>query len=206
MNTLATSAKTSMTAGNTAEANLKLAIINRQMAFKPISSLFARVMSALVSTDTSTDIDNQVKSLYRKLQGRRLSPYKTEEELLAAEAAGTPIKERSTSQMGFNTRLDNLEKFIKLLTTIPQYAPNEAELKLTALNTLLADLKAKNTAVVSAQTQLNLARITRNEVLYKDLTGLVDIAYDSKVYLKSLYGHSSPQFKKVSKLVFTKRV
>lgn len=206
MQLIATNAKTSMTAVNTAEATLKLAVTARQIAFKPLTPLLARVLSAILATDTTAEVDAQARSIYRKLQGRRLTPYKTEDELLAAQAEGITIKQHSSSQMGFNTRLDNLEKFIKLLSSIPQYVPNEADLKLTALNALLTDLKAKNTAVVAAQTQLNTARMARNEIMYKELTGLVDVAFDSKMYLKSVFGTNSPQYKKASKLSFIKRV
>jgi len=205
MQTLVTSAKTSMTTVNTIEATLKIAVNVRLLAFKPITPLMSRVMSALISTDTTAEMDKLVKSLYSKIQGRRITPYKTDEELKAAEAAGEKIIERSSSQMGYNTRIDNIEKLIKLLTSIPQYIPNEADLKVTILGLMLTDLKAKNAAVIAARTQLSAARQARNEIMYKNLTGLVDIACDSKMYLKSVYGLGSPQYKQVSNLIFMKR-
>lgn len=55
-------------------------------------------------------------------------------------------------------RLDNLDKLIKLLATIPAYAPNEVDLKVATLTTLYNDLKAKNQACVTAYTQLSSAR------------------------------------------------
>jgi hypothetical protein len=104
--------------------------------------------------------------------------------------------------MSYDSRLDNFDKLIKLLTSVTLYAPNEADLKVTALTTLYNDLKAKNTAVVAATTPLSNARISRNDILYKANTGLVDIALDTKTYIKSLYGATSPQYKQVSKLEF----
>jgi hypothetical protein len=98
--------------------------------------------------------------------------------------------------------LDNLDKLIKLLTSITLYVPNEADLKVTALSTLYDDLKSKNTAVVKTATPLSNARISRNDIMYKASTGLVDIALDTKSYIKSLYGATSPQYKQVSKLEF----
>ena len=44
---------------------------------------------------------------------------------------------------------------------------------------------------------LSNARISRNDILYKANTGLVDIALDTKTYIKSLYGATSPQYKQV---------
>ena len=40
--------------------------------------------------------------------------------------------------------------------------------------------------------------------MYKDNVGLVDVATDVKTYIKSVYGATSPQFKSVSSLKFTK--
>ncbi|NJL76804.1 MAG: hypothetical protein HC892_19090 [Saprospiraceae bacterium] len=106
--------------------------------------------------------------------------------------------------MSFDSRIDNFDKFVKLLTSVTLYAQNEADLKVTALTAVLTDLKTKNAAVIAAEVPLNNARITRNDVLYKPNTGLVDIALDVKTYIKSVFGASSPQYKKISKIKFTK--
>ena len=39
--------------------------------------------------------------------------------------------------------------------------------------------------------------------MYKANTRMVDIALDSKAYIKSAFGGTSPQYKQVSKLKFT---
>jgi len=44
----------------------------------------------------------------------------------------------------------------------------------------------KNAAVISASTPLSNARIARNEVFYNENTGHVDIAADTKSYIKSV--------------------
>jgi hypothetical protein len=105
--------------------------------------------------------------------------------------------------MSFDSRIDNFDKLIKLLTSITLYAPNEADLKVTALTAVLTDLKAKNLAVTTAEVPLNNARISRNDTLYKANAGLVDIALDVKTYIKSVYGATSPQYKKIRKIKFT---
>jgi len=47
-------------------------------------------------------------------------------------------------------------------------------------------------------------RNQRDIVLYADKTGLVDIASDVKLYVKSAYGATSPLFRSVSGLAFSK--
>jgi hypothetical protein len=126
----------------------------------------------------------------------------TEAEKKAEAEAGKEVVEISSSQMSYDSRLENLDKFIKLLASVPEYTPNEEDLKVTALTALYNDLKAKNSAVINAAIPLSNARISRNEVLYKANTGLVDIALDTKTYIKSVFGAGSPQYKQVSKLEF----
>ena len=105
--------------------------------------------------------------------------------------------------MSYDSRLDNFDKLIKLLSSVPAYAPNEADLKIAALTALYTDLKAKNLAVLNAEIPLNNARISRNDILYKENIGLVDVASDVKTYIKSVFGATSPQYKAVSTLKFT---
>ena len=202
LQTLATSAKASINAVNAALPAYSNAVAARETAFAPLSKLITRVLNALKATDTTQEVDESAKTLVRKIQGTRASAKATEEEIAAAKTEGEEIKEISSSQMSFDNRLDNFDKLIKLLASITLYAPNEADLKTTALTTLYNDLKAKNAAVIAATTPLSNARISRNDTLYKPNTGLVDIAFDTKTYIKSIYGATSPQYKQVSGLEF----
>ena len=202
LQTLSTSAKGAISAVNAAEPAYKNAVAARESAFAPLSKLITRVMNALKATDTTVEVDASAKTLVRKIQGVRATAKKTEEEKKALAADGKEVVEISTSQMSYDSRLDNFDKLIKLLTSVALYAPNEADLKVAALTTLYNDLKAKNAAVVTATTPLSNARIARNDILYKLNTGLVDTALDVKTYIKSLYGATSPQYKQVSKLEF----
>ena len=202
LQTLSTSAKNAINAVNAALPAYSNAVAAREAAFEPLSKLITRVNNALKATDTTEQVDESAKTLVRKIQGTRATAKKSDEEIAAAKAEGKETKEISSSQMSYDSRLDNFDKLIKLLTSVTLYAPNEADLKVTALTTLYNDLKAKNTAVVTATTPLSNARISRNDILYKANTGLVDIALDTKTYIKSLYGATSPQYKQVSKLEF----
>ncbi len=59
-------------------------------------------------------------------------------------------------------------------------------------------MKTANTAVITATTNFNGARINRNDLLYKASIGLVDVAQECKNYVKSVFGatliHSSCDF------------
>ena len=202
LNDLLGNAKAVISNLNQAESVNKNAISAREVAFEPLSKLITRVGNSLKASGSSSSTDDQATTLIRKLQGRRATPKMSDEEKKAAEAEGKSVKESSSSQMSFDNRLDNFDKLIKLLTTVPEYAPNETELSVDGLTTLYNDLNSKNLEVVNASVPLSNARITRDQVLYTELTGLVDISLDVKTYVKSVFGASAPQYKVISKLEF----
>jgi hypothetical protein len=204
LQTLSTSSKNAVSAYNSLIPAYKIAVSAREIAFEPLNVLITRVLNFLKSSGTSVQMYNDGKTFARKIQGKRAKPKKTDEEKAAATAEGKEIKEISVSQMSYDNRLDNFDKLIKLLSSVTQYSPNENELRVTTLTTLYTDLRTKNTAVIAATTAIDTARITRNDILYKNVTGLYDVAADVKLYIKALFGASSPQYKEVSKIKFTK--
>jgi hypothetical protein len=175
----------------------------RKVAFEPLSKLATRILNSLRASDTTQQIDDSAQSLIRKIQGKRATPKKTEKEKAAIEAEGGTLKEVSSSHMSFDNRLDSLHKLIQFLSGVPQYNPNEEDLKLTALTNYFKILKDANAAGTEAETRLNNARLLRNEILYKPDTGLVDIANSVKAYVKSVFGATSSSYKQLSGLAFT---
>ena len=182
----------------------KYAVSARMAAFKPLDKLITRANNALKASDTPKEVIESVQTIVRKLQGRRATIKKTEEEKKTAADTGVAIVEISTSQMSYDSRLDNLDKFIKMLSMLETYNPNEEDLKISSFSAIYADLNAKNHAVVATEATLNNARIARNEALYKEHVGMVDVALDAKTYIKSLFGATSPQYKKIGSLQFAK--
>jgi len=202
---LLTLGKDSIAAINTALAANSNAIAAREVAFGPLSKLSTRLLNSLKASGTTNQVNDNALTLVRKLQGRRATAKLKDEEKKIAEAGGKIVTEISSSQMGFDNRIDNFDKFIKLLASIDLYAPNEEELKVVVLTNHHNNLRAKNMAVVSSETVLTNARIARDAVMYTPTTGMVDISMGVKNYIKSIYGATSPQYKQISKLKFTNR-
>lgn len=196
-------AKNSINAVSSMEPAYKSAVAAREVVFIPLSKLTTRIMNSIKATDTTVQVDENARTLVRKIQGVRATAKKTEDEKKALAEKGKEVVEISTSQMSYDNRLDNFFKLIQLLSSVPEYSPNEKELKIEHLNTILDDLKAKNAAVVESYIPLSNARIRRNDLLYKENTGLYDVAMDVKNYIKSVFGATSPQYKQVSKIKFT---
>lgn len=198
-----TASKESLNALNIAQPAYSNAVAARESAFEPFSKLITRVNNALKASDTTVQVDDSAQTIVRKLQGRRASAKISDEEKQALETEGKEVTQISAAQMSYDSRLENFDKLIMLLTSVPLYNPNEEDLKIASLTTYYNELKAKNSDVLVPTVHLSNARISRNDILYKPLTGLVDVASDSKTYIKSVFGASSPQFKQVSKLRFT---
>lgn len=199
---LLTASKESLNAVNIAQATYSNAVAARKVAFESFGKLITRVMNSLKASGTSTQVVQSARTIVRKLQGRRASAKITEEEKKALEAEGKEVNQISASQMSFDNRIENFDRLIMLLSSIPLYNPNEEELKVETLKALHNQLKEKNSEVILPIVQLSNSRMTRNKILYSENTGLVDVALDSKTYIKSIFGATSPQYKQISKLRF----
>jgi len=202
LNPLLERASNAMNVVNSALSAYTITIAARKVAFNPLNKLATRIKNFLKGSDTTQQIDDAVKSLVNKIQGQRATPKLTAEQKEALKAKGENKEEISSSQMGFDNRLDSFDKLIKLLSGIPQYAPNEAELQLATLINYYNNLSTANNDAVSADYQLKKARMSRNDILYKPDTGLIDTASAAKSYIRSLFGATSPEIKQLSGLTF----
>lgn len=186
------------------EPAYRLAVGSRDEAFSPLRNLVTKIINALKASGVSTQVVDSAQTLTRKLQGRRATSKMSDEEKKLAESEGQSTKEASSSQLSYDNQIENFDRLIQFLNSVPSYKPNEPNLQTVTLSNLLADLKAKNLAALNAEIPLTNARIKRNDILYTVNTGLVDVALNVKTYIKSVFGTSSPQYKKISKIKFTK--
>jgi hypothetical protein len=85
------------------------------------------------------------------------------------------------------------------------YTPNETDLQVATVQATIAKLKLKNKEVAKAYTSVSNARISRDEVLYQSENSIAETAAEVKKYVKSVFGATSPQFKQISGIKFTKK-
>ena len=95
-----------------------------------------------------------------------------------------------------------MSRLVELLGKEAAYKPNETDLKVSALEALLAKMKGANSTVAGAYTDYRNALAGRDAFLYNDLTGLVQLSKQVKLYVKLVYGAQSAQYKQVSGLAF----
>lgn len=211
MNTLKTTAQNALSTVISNTTAFKLAEDNREAIFEPLKAFATRIMAAMSACGVGDAIIKDAITINRKIQGRRAKPVK---EVAKTESKtidpNNPLpldpKHISAMQLSYDSLIEHYSKLIDLLSSIPAYNPNEPELKVAGLNTLLASMKAANTAHINATTNAISARINRNELLYKKGTGLLDVAQECKDYVKSIYGVKSPKYKEVSAIQFKRLV
>jgi hypothetical protein len=199
-----------LTAAQTALQNVKVtktaydnATNARESSFEPLRKLATRIVNALAASGASKQTQADARTVINKLNGTRSASSK--EALTKATTAGEPApKSASTSQQSYDKLIDNFAQLIQIVTAEAAYTPNENEIKVATLNTWLTTLRARNTAVANTLAALSNARIARDKALYDVASGLCTIALEVKVYVKSLYGGSSPQYKQIGGLKFTR--
>lgn len=173
----------------------------RVAAFSNVKPLATRLINALQTTDAVKQKVADAKGFNKKLQGGRAKANETPTDPNAIAPATI-----STSQQSYDQQIQHFAGLVSVLQSETTYQPNEAELKMAALTARQTDLTAKNNAVTTAYASISNSRISRNEILYKDSTGLFDIASEVKKYIKSIYGATSPQFAQVKGIEFKKGI
>ncbi|HLN55755.1 MAG TPA: hypothetical protein VK207_07170 [Bacteroidales bacterium] len=189
----------------TSFAAFKAAVDSREQVFDQMNRHISRILNTLKSSDVPAATIETCKSIARRLQGKRAVPKRTLEEVQADKAAGIEYIERSSSQRSYDNQVENFALLLEQLISVPGYKPNEKELQTDFLKTLLSEMRQKNAEVMSARLALKDARLQRNEVMYREGTGIVPVAMSVKAYVKGAFGQSSAHFKKISPLSFRKR-
>lgn len=189
---------------STAESACDNAISARTAAFESINPLVTRAINALRISDVTEQTIAQGESLVRDFRNQRAAANDPAAKTAEVAESGETLKTNKLRSGSFNTRIENFRKFIVFLSAIPAYKPKQYDLTVEALNAKLEALVLVNSAYNAADAKANAARLHRNIVLYAAKTGLVEIAQDSKRFVKSAYGATSPQYKSISGILFTK--
>lgn len=198
LNTLLTSAQQSLEAVKTASTAFDNAVNIRNQVFNSLPKFMTRVVNTLAASDAHADTVKEAYFFSNKFrsQGRARAKPASGEQISAA-----PVS-RSTSQLDFDAKIDNFAGLVKVVSAEPSYKPNEADLQVTALNTLVTSLRDKNKAVINAQVILSNARAARNRILY-ETNGIHPISNSVKKYMKGAFGYQSVAYQQIKGLHFT---
>ncbi len=178
----------------------------RMMAFAPLQSYATQIVNAFSVIGLPKDTVKGAIAINRKIQGKRATPKK--DTATDAPAPGTPVDGKSGSvsvaQQSYDNYVKHFGNLVGWVQLQASYNPNEPELKVAALNAYLQKIDQANKAVIAGQVPYSNALNSRDELMYAPKTGLVDTAFAVKTYIKSVFKSSSPQFKQVSGIAFTR--
>lgn len=183
----------------TARQALHNAINSRIIIFESVKGLLTRISSALEAFGVSELVIANSRSIIRKMRGQRAKG--SGKKALEAKD-GEVIRTVSAAQTSYDSQVEHMSRLVELLSKEVAYKPNEADLKVLALDGLLTKMKGANSSIASAYTDYRNTLANRDAFLYNDLTGLVQLSKQVKLYVKSVYGVQSAQFKQVGELVF----
>lgn len=197
--TLKASAEGNLTDVISKNTNYNNKVNERINAFSGLKAYSTRLVNALQTTDATSQTINDAKGFNRKMQGK-----KTSSTQVPNDPNAPAPKTISSSQQSYDQLIQHLAGLASILEAEPSYTPNETDLQVATIQTKIADLTAKNTAVATAYTSISNSRIARNETLYAPTTGLVETALEIKKYIKSVFGTTSPQYAQVKSIEFFK--
>lgn len=184
------------------------AVNTRMDAFFGLRKLSTRLINALDATAASAQTVKDLKTVNAKVQGSKLTKAdagKTAKQIDPNTPVLETVKTISSAQLSYSSLIEHIATIITILSAEPTYLPNETDLKVATLNALLTSLKNTNTAVINAYTTVSNTRVARDLSLYNTTNGLCQVAKEVKMYVKSVYGATSLQYKQISGIEFKSR-
>ena len=179
----------------------KVIVSERETDFDDLGPTLTRVHNLVKASGADQSVIEDLSTFKRKLTPSRKKA-KPKAEPVAGEAAEPTSKERSTSQSSYENQIGHLNGYLAVLEHVEGYDPQEADLKLTALQALRDRLQSKNDAVSAASVPVGQARGARDDLLYRGEDSIVNRALMAKNYVSAAFGKSSQIYKEVAGLSF----
>jgi hypothetical protein len=167
------------------------AVTNRSVGYDKMDKYIARIMGILKSSSVGAADMKIAESLVKKYRSVRVS------EVPETPTSGTETKTISKSEQGYIKKLSHFREFIVLLKGVAKYAPNEADLKVTALETFATSVDNLNTDRNKKEGEWKGAIDARNKLLYEGETSAHALSSLMLAYAKGAFGTSSLIYKEL---------
>lgn len=169
-------------------------VVDREVAIADLGKKTSRILNSFRSLDIPLADKKNAASIVKKIRGD-----KRQAKVNPNTADAVTI---STSQMSYDSRIANLDMLIAFISTHEQYAPNEADIQITSLQSYHQELKALTQAVNATGNALITAKQDRNNILYNDPVNILNLSREIKAYLKSIGEPAKPFYKAAVRLKF----
>jgi hypothetical protein len=115
----------------------KVVVTDRETGFDDLRPLLTRVHNAVKASGAPPSVIEDLSTFKRKLSGARKTPKVKAAPVAGATAGAEPAaKERSSAQSSYENQIGRLNGYLAVLENVAGYDPHEADLKLTALQSL----------------------------------------------------------------------
>jgi hypothetical protein len=203
LNSLLTSAREKVKAADVSRTAYENALNARQPVFRELTKLASRVLDALEVSGAPQEVIDDVKAIKRRFYSPARVPAKSSQQGMLPDGSGKAEGkyQRRLSQLDYATRVENFQKLIHRVNAISVYKPNEADLKITALNEVLAKADECNRNVISMFIAMKNDMRELNALLSEKVYVAVKTI---KAYIRSVFGRNSAMYKEVVQFKFKK--
>lgn len=177
----------------------------REVSYKGLGKLGTRIVGELKASGVLEQTVNDAKSALRLIYGQRAMGQEQETNTAENGAAVVPARKRRAKGMDFASMAQNFQQLVSTAAAEPAYLPEAFDLKVSALNEKVTELRSNNSKLIQAWSALNEARKKRDEVLYHEMTGLVSVAKAAKQKVKAIFGATSTEYQQIAHIRFTNK-
>lgn len=195
-------ARAAMSQVSASKTGYETATNEREVAFAEVKQMVSRILSELKSSEVLAQTVADAASMVRKIKGRVLA--EKPDVVQQAEAGKTAPRRKRVTGSDYDSVVYHFEKLIDTLEAEPNYKPSQPSLQVETLQQKLSALRASNAAVVTAVTELGVARRGRNALLYNGAGSVHKTALAVKHQVRATFGYSSEATKAADKIKFTK--
>jgi hypothetical protein len=171
------------------------AVDDQELIFKPLNNLITKSFNYLKAAIANPAELQTAKTIADGLRGQ------SKRKVVATDA---PASTASTKRLSYDSKVENLKRYIEVLSASKIYTPKESDISIASLQALLLAMENSITAVAIAKTPLDDARKKRHTIFYAEQIGLVETVFGVKNYIKASLHQDHPERKHILALTFRK--
>ena len=188
----------------TDKTDLKNAIGNRQLVFRPGKNKSSRLLNYLLSLSLPEEKIRFAQGINRKISGNRKGGDKDDPtpptEGTTGENSGGGG--HSTSQQSFDNMVSHWEEWKTFLESLTDYVANEEEFTIAGVAAFIQSMKDANDAVNQAESKEANSRNRRDDVVVNDKDSIVNLGDLVKRYIRSTLKPNNPVYKQIIAIKF----
>lgn len=189
-----------------AKSNHEQAQNDREISFKEMRSLIARIMAELRSSGALPQTVADATLMVRRIRGFVKADKPTATTATEATDGSNEASGRKRNSADFGNSTAYFEKLLQTLGNESMYRPMHPALQMDTLQAKLIQLRSANAAVVAAYVRWSNARRERTNVLYVGPDSLHNTAMAMKQQVQASFGFSNEATALVRKIRFTKLI